>query len=138
MCAAATLSLDDEFLGLEVHICSAILEEALTLPISTIAHISRSAKPLLATVLAAELHYAHFGNIWGFVRLQLFAKAVLRPPPWEVKKRRYEIKSLIVDRLQHWKEEDSIISLWNEARSEACRQSQNEGVSVAFSNATEV
>ena len=77
MCAAATLSLDDEFFGLEVLICSAVLEEALTLPISTIAHIPRSVRPLLATVIAAELRHAHSGNTWGFVRLQLFAKAVL-------------------------------------------------------------
>ena len=45
------------------------------------------------------------------------------------------IKSLIVDRLQRWKEEDGVICICNEARSEAFRRSQKEGVSVAFSNA---
>ena len=133
--ASAALGLEGKYLRLENSIVSAILEEALTTPVSTIAHIPRSVRPLLATVLAIELRHAHSGNIWGFVRLQFFAKAVLRSPPQGGRKRRYVIQSLISNRLHRWQEENGIIALWDEARLEPHRKTQKDGGSEALNNA---
>ena len=124
ICAAAALGLEGKYKHLENSIVSAILEETLTTPVSTIAHIPRSVRPLLATVVATELRHAHSGNIWGFVRLQLFAKAVLRSPLRGGRRRRYVVQSLISDRLHRWQDENGIIALWDETRQEPHRKTQ--------------
>ena len=59
----------------------AIMEEIVVSPISTIAHVPHSVRPLLAETLATELRLACSGNVWGAVCVQLFAKAVLHAPP---------------------------------------------------------
>ena len=107
----------------------------MTTPVSTIAHIPRGVRPFLAMVLAKELRHTHSGNIWGAVRLQLFAKAVLRSPPRSGRRRRYVIKSLISDRLLCWQEDNGIIALWDEARSESHHWNRGKEGVEALNNA---
>ena len=56
------------------------MNEVMTFRVDTVSHIPRSVRPLLAQVLAGELHHACSDGLWGFTRLFLFAKSVLRLP----------------------------------------------------------
>ena len=56
------------------------------------------------------------GNVWGAVRLLLFAKTVLCAPSTNARKRRLVVASLISDRLQRWNSDKTATSgLWQEA-----------------------
>ena len=110
----------------------AIMEEIVLSPILTISHVPRSVRPLLAETLATELRLACSGNVWGAVRVQLFAKAVLRTPPAKALKRHLVMASLIYNRLQHWYTDRAAVStLWREAVSEI--QQSHHDISKAHS-----
>ena len=57
------------------------MNEAVTLSVYSVAHVPRSVRPLLAQVLAIELEHGYSDGFWGFVRLFIFAKCILRTPP---------------------------------------------------------
>ena len=78
---------------------TALMEEIVVSPISTISHVPRSVRLLLAKTLTSELHLACSGNVWGAIRLQLFAKVVLHAPPVNARKRHLVVASLISNRL---------------------------------------
>ena len=59
----------------------AIMEEIATLPVGTVTHVPRAVCSTLAVVLSDYLRAARVEGIWGFVRLSMLAKAVLRSPP---------------------------------------------------------
>ena len=95
---------------------TAIMEEIIVSPISTISHIPRSVRPLLAETLTSELRLACSGNVWGAVLLQLFAKTVLRAPPTNARKWHLVVASLISNRLRRWNSDKTAASgLWREA-----------------------
>jgi len=96
----------------------AIMEEIVLLPVGTVAHVPRAARPLLAQVLTGCLRDARSGGLWGFVRLMMVAKAVLRTPPRGGRRKRAVVKTSIIDRLQRWTQDD-LVSLWKEARAAA-------------------
>ena len=97
---------------------AAIMDEIVTLPVSTIGYVPRRVRPLLAEVLSAECRHARLDGLWGFVRLSLLAKAKLRAPPRGGKKKQYVVGALITARLHRWQDRD-IAALWVEASNEA-------------------
>ena len=62
----------------EFILFQAFMNEIMTLPIITICHIPRCVRPLFAEVLAKELRHATYDGVWGFARLSLLPKVVLR------------------------------------------------------------
>ena len=94
------------------------MHEIFTLPVSTISHVPRKVRPLLAQVITTELQHARLDGLWGFTRLSLFPKAVLRPPPRGGRKKRYAVDALIVSRIRRWQDGD-LEALWLEARNDS-------------------
>ena len=90
------------------------MHDIITLPVSTISHVPRKVRPLLAQVISTELRHARVNGLWGFTRLSLLPKAVLRPPPSCGKKKRYVIDALISSRLRRW-QDGNLQALWLEA-----------------------
>ena len=88
----------------ETVLFQALMNEIITLPVTTVVHIPRSVRPLLAQVLSSELSHARLHGIWGFARFHLFAKAVLRCPPRGGRKKRLVVKSILLTRLKRWQE----------------------------------
>ena len=58
---------------------------------TTVSYVLRVLRPRLAEVLAKELRHAHSDGVGGAVRLLLFAKSVLRPPPRTGRRKRYVV-----------------------------------------------
>ena len=105
--------------GDEEETLSSVRREIATLPVNTIMHVPASARPLLAQVLADEFNHCNSKNgIWGFTRLFMFAKAVLRFPPRGGRSKRCAMKTILNTRLLRWKEGD-LYGLWQEAKAEA-------------------
>ena len=90
------------------------MDEMVTLPVGTVAHVPRAARTILASVLADCLRAARNEGLWGFVRLMLLAKATLRSPPRGGRKKRYAVGASIVARLKRWQQGD-LVALWQEA-----------------------
>jgi len=109
---------------LESESLSAVLDAVLTSPVSTVVHIPRSVRPLLAKVLSTEFRSAST-SIWGFVRLFLFAKAVLRMPPFRQRRRRYVLASVLLDRLHVWSQPDGLPTLWKSLQDDLCARSND-------------
>ena len=82
------------------------MDEIFTLPVSTISHVPHKVRPLLVQVITTELQHARLDGLWGFTRLFLFPKAVLRPPPRGGRKKRYAVDALIVSRIRRWQDGD--------------------------------
>ena len=120
--AAADLSFQSDIVSTvgdnQSHIFNAVMEEIFALPVFTISHVPRSVRPLFAKVLSTELCHGYKSDLWGFVRLAMFAKCVLRVPQRGGRKKRYVIKSLISSRLHRW-QNGELLDLWQEAVSEA-------------------
>ena len=110
----------------------AIMEEIVVSPISTILHVPRSVRPLLAEILATELRQACSYNVWGTVHLHLLPKAILRSPPVSVKKKRVVIATLISQRLKRWNTDNDVFGLWKEALSDCFHPTlkKNQGPSL--------
>ena len=102
----------------ESLIFSSVMHEIFTLPVSTISHVPRKVRPLLGQVIITELQHARLDGLWGFTRLSLFPKAVLRPPPRGGRKKRYAVDALIVSRIRRWQDGD-LEALWLEARNDS-------------------
>ena len=65
----------------EPFLFDALMKEVSTLPVKTVGHTPRSVRTKLGEILATEFKNATHHGIWGFARLFMFAKAVLRCPP---------------------------------------------------------
>ena len=106
---------------------SAILEvmtiEAASLSVSTISHIPRSARPLVAQVLAAKFNNSVCNNLWGFARIFILAKSELRSSVRGGKKKIHVVSLVLQTRLRHWQAGD-LVSVWMDARADARKQSQ--------------
>ena len=96
----------------------AILTEISSLQVTSICHIPKRVRALLSEILALEFQQSVNSDLWGFVRLSLFAKAVLRPPLRGGKKKRHVVSACLLSRLQQWQAGD-LVSLWIEARNDA-------------------
>jgi len=113
----------------------AIMDEIVTLPVGTVTHVPRSVRAQLAVVLTDCLRAARLEGLWGFVRLMLVAKAVLRSPPRGGRRKRYVVSACISTRLRRW-QQGELVALWREARSDGLPRAATSGVeSVASDNA---
>ena len=110
------------------------MTEAATLPVTTICHVPYNVRALLAQVLATEFNHAIHHSLWGFARIFIFAKAVLRAPARGGKKKRHVVSDAIKSRLHLWQTGD-ITSLWIDARRDAKKQSQNRKKTLSQNNA---
>ena len=103
-----------KFLGppaTESEVLNVLLDHIMICPVSTISHVPRSVRPLLAHILSIEFQKA-CSSVWGFVRLFIFAKFVLRTPGSRSHHRcRYVVSSILLDRLHMWSLSDGIKSL---------------------------
>ena len=119
----------------ESFLFESIMSEIVTLSVTTVCHIPRSVRPLFAQVLAKELGHATLDGLWGFARLFMLPKAVLRCPPRGGKKKRHVVKAELLSRLQRW-QAGEIASLWEDARSDAkhhdkkCKHSCTAGINT--------
>ena len=131
--AAASLKFPGSPIVTEFQAFSAIMEEIVVSPISTILHVPRSVRPLLAETLATELRRACSYNVWGTVRLHLLPKAILRSPPVSVKKKRVVMATLIFQRLKRWSTDNDVFDLWKEALSDCSHPTlkKNQGPSTS-------
>ena len=120
----------------ETVLFNTLMEEVSHLPTKTVNHIPRSVRPLLGKVLSVEFKHAIKNGIWGFARLHMFAKAVLRCPPRGGRKKRYVVKSILQSRLDRWQSGD-LPSLWADARADAISHmsSSSKKPSIAQNNA---
>ena len=91
-----------KFLGppaTESEVLNVLLDYIMVCPVSTISHIPRSVRPLLAHILSIEFQKA-CSSVWGFVRLFIFSKFVLRTPGSQSNHRRhYVVSSILLDHL---------------------------------------
>ena len=62
---------------MESAVLTFMMDHVMVCPVNTIVHVPRSVHLLLARVLSVELRKA-CSSVWAFVRLTMFAKAVLR------------------------------------------------------------
>ena len=108
----------------ESTLFSSLMNEIISLTVTTVMHIPRSVCPELAEVFAAELKHASVDGLWGFARFFLFSKAVLRCPPRGGKKKRVIVKTILLSRIRRWKEGD-LVFLWEEARLDSCCSGKN-------------
>ncbi len=95
-----------------------MMTEISSLQITSICHIAKQVRPLLSEISALEFQQSVKSDLWGFVRLSLFAKAVLRPPRRGGKKKRHVVSACLLSCLQQWQAGDPV-SLWIEARNNA-------------------
>ena len=73
--------------------------------------------------------------MWGFARLFLLPKAVLRCPSKGGKKKRHVVKAELLSRLQKWQTGD-LVGLWEDARIDVKRHNQkSKHFTVAGTNA---
>ena len=100
------------------------MNEISTLSVNTVCLVPQNVRPLLAQVLSVEFNHACQEGLWGFARLFIFAKAVLRSPPRGGKKKRYVVSAFLSNRLHQWQAGD-IVSLWKDARLDAAQQQAN-------------
>ena len=109
--AIVNLGLDATQLNSEKSFVDNLLEEVMLKPVTTISHVPRSIRPLLAEIMSQELRHASSGNIWGCIRLLMLPKATLGLPPRDSKTSHISIISLIRKRLLSWKQ-GNIGQLW--------------------------
>ena len=114
--AANNMQLQDKYHSMEKECVNSIMESCFTMQTCTISHVPKSCRPSLAKILKNELKKA-CTNIWGAIRLCMFAKAVLRLPPRGGKRHRHILSSTIQKRIDRWQNE-GIVHLWNEALSD--------------------
>ena len=81
---------------LEAVLFESLMQEVSLLQVKTTCHIPRSVRPVLAEVLATEFRNATYHGLWGYARLHMFPKAVLRCPPRRGRKKRVVVKSLLL------------------------------------------
>ena len=103
-----------------------LMEAVMVCPVSTVVHIPRSVRPLLAKVLSTELCNAT-SSLWGFVRLFLFAKVVLRMPPFCQRRRRFVLASMLMERLHVWSHSDGLYTLWKSLQDDLCVRKSTSG-----------
>ena len=110
-----------------------MLWQIFNLPRSSVVHIPRSVRPLLAKVLSTELRNAA-SSLWGFVRLFLFAKVVLRLPPFRQRRRRFVLASMLMERLHVWSHSDGLYTLWKSLQDDLCVRKSTSGPQTKSNN----
>ena len=80
---------------MESEVFTFMMDHVMVCPVSTIAHVPRSVRPLLARILSVELHKA-CSSVWAFVLLTMFTKAVLRIPGTNSHCRRFVMSSVLL------------------------------------------
>ena len=116
--AAVDCHIPSEYSCLESTIFNTIMTTLFSLPVHTVRHVPRAARPLLASALCREFSLSVRHGLWGFVRLLLLPKLVLRSPPRAGRKKRYLVGALLQDRLKQWMSGTGISDLWCEACAE--------------------
>jgi len=98
---------------MESEVLNVLLDHVMICSVTTVSHIPRSVRPLLAHVLSIEFQKA-CTSVWGFVRLFIFAKVVLYVPSnHSNRRRRCVISSVLLDRLHMWSLSNGVNSLWS-------------------------
>ena len=110
--AAVDCHIPSEYSCLESTIFNTIMTTLFSLPVHTVRHVPRAARPLLASALCREFSLSVRHGLWGFVRLLLLPKLVLRSPPRAGRKKRYLVGALLQDRLKQWMSGTGISDLW--------------------------
>ena len=114
---------------------ASLMEEIALLPVGTVAHVPRATRPLLAEVLTICLRDARTAGLWGFARLMMFAKGILRSPPRGGRQKRHVVKASILSRLHRW-QRGELVELWREVRTDARpREATGGAEAVARGNA---
>ena len=125
-----------QFLPYEADCVYGILNSCLVTRTATVTRIPRSCHPLVTELFLKELRNANKNNIWGGVRLLLFAKCTLRSPCKGCKRCRFIVSSLITKCLQQWLAGE-IANLWYDVIAEGTHQpkgSHPESTDVPFLN----
>ena len=110
--AAVDCYIPSEYSCLESTIFNTIMTTLFSLPVHIVRHVPRAARPLLASALCREFSLSVRHGLWGFVRLLLLPKLVLRSPPRAGRKKRYLVGALLQDRLKQWMSGTGISDLW--------------------------
>ena len=132
--AATTLSYHSSDLPVdESAVFFSAMNEISTLPVHSVLHIPKSTRPLFSQVLAREIKHAFQDGIWGFLRLHMLAKAVIRVPSRGGRKKRHVIKNILSSRIHRWQQGD-LLSLWQEARKDSKNNLSCSNASVAQAN----
>ena len=76
-------------------------------------HVPQMVRPLLASALCHEFLLSVNHGLWGFARVLMFPKLVLRSPPRAGRKKCYLVGSLLRDRLKQWTSGTGIPDLWH-------------------------
>ena len=63
---------------------------------------------LFSLKLSFELQQAVNCDLWGFVRLSLFAKEILRTPPQGGRKKRHVVSAYLLSHLKQWQSGDLV------------------------------
>ena len=73
-------------------------------------------------------------GLWGFARVLIFPKLVLRSPPRAGRKKRHLVGAMLQDRLQQWITGTGIPDLWHAVCAERVSSGSSVSVDLVTSN----
>ena len=111
--AAVDCQISTEYRQFDTQIFDTFMTTLFCLPVHTVRHVPRMVRPLLASTLCHEFSLSVNHGLWGFARVLIFPKLVLRSPPSAGHKKRYVVGPLLRDRLQQWTSDTGIPDLWH-------------------------
>ena len=132
--AAVDCHVPPEYSCSESAIFSTFMSTLFHLPVHTVRHVPRVARPLLASALCREFSLSVHHGLWGFARVLLFPKLVLRSPPRAGRKKRYLVGAVLQDRLKQWMSGTGISDLWCAACAEGTLPNSSAAGDLAASN----
>ena len=115
--------LPPEYKSEETLILHTFLSHLFSLSVFTVHHVPHIAKLLLAFALSREFSFCVCHGLWGFVRLLMFPKLVLRSPSCSGHKKCLSIGALLQDRLNNWISGDGFPGLWQATCDEEVKSS---------------
>ena len=95
--AAVDCQISTEYRQFETRIFDTFMTTLFCLPVHTVRHVSQMVRPLLVSALCHEFSLSVNHGLWGFARVLMFPKLVLRSPPCAGRKKRYLIGPLLWD-----------------------------------------
>ena len=116
------------------QICDTFMTNLFCLPVHTVRHVPRMTRPLLASVLCREFSLSVHHGLWGFARVLMFPKLVLRSLPRAGRKKRHLVGPLLRDRLQQWSSGTGIPDLWCAVCAEGVKRGPSTSTDLAKSN----
>ena len=110
--AAVDCQISTEYHQFETRIFDTFMTTLFCLPVHTVCHVPQMVRPLLASALCHEFSISLNHGLWGFARVLIFSKLVLRSPPRVSRKKCYLVGTLLWDQLQQWTSGTGIPDLW--------------------------